>query len=341
MRRTGGEVPPDYHTKNKQIDLLGTYRYSAARKGVMNKYVCVSRLYPAKGVPGVLGVLVRDEGKIEEYLSALGAGEVDAMFTRVTSVPEKFSEHLAPEDIICKFKGLSEPYLDVLRPVKTCVYWSKSNLSVVEDGRWSPSISWDQLEDLRAEAAISGTWKVSITETTLAISDKAGNLAVINSSASRILIPDGMEIFTRKATVCRPRGVRLYASWRTVRWVHKCMFDAADDMESFDMGAFFVLVKRYHELSLRVPHPKIGVNEFYLVFSRAKRCGTFWERIRREAALGRMEIPEPFLRVTKKWFTRTRSIRLTEQEAEECMDFIRLDDWNKLYPPFTFKASKE
>ena len=307
----------------------------------MNKYVCVSRLYPVKGVPGVLGVLVRDEGKIEEYLESLGSGDADAAFTRVTSVPEKFSNHLAVGDIICKFSGLSEPYLDVLRPVKTCVYWSKDNLSVIEDGRWVPSVSWEQLEDLRADAVISVTWRVSITKETLAISDKLGNLVVINSAISRILIPDGMETFTRKVSLHNPYGVRPHAAWRTARWVHSSIFDKAEDIESFDMAAFFVLTKRYHELALRVPYPKIGVNEFYLVFSKSKRCGAFWERIRREAALGRMDIPEPLRKVIKRWFIKSRLVKVTEYEAEECMNFIHMDDWDKLYPPFTFRSSKE
>ena len=81
----------------------------------MNDFAWLARRFPAVGIEGVLGVPVTSESEIEQYLEALPVptDEAKVKFVRLTVIPEKSQGHLNPDDVVVKYEGLSERFLDI------------------------------------------------------------------------------------------------------------------------------------------------------------------------------------------------------------------------------------
>ena len=141
----------------------------------MNDFVCLARRFPAVGIDGVLGVPVSSDVEIDQYIEALPV-PVDASkvkFVRLTSIPEKSKGHLKADDVVIKYNGLSERFLDVLRPVNTAYY---------NTGYKSGEIDWDLAKEARTKALESGQWSLTNNRYQVAICDPDGDLAVIRGA---------------------------------------------------------------------------------------------------------------------------------------------------------------
>ena len=141
----------------------------------MNDYVCLARRFPAVGIEGVLGVPVTSESEIDEYLEALPVptDEAKVKFVRLTAIPEKSQDHLKPDDVVVKYEGLSERFLDILRPVETAYY---------NTGYQSGDIDWELAEEARSQSFETGKWSITKDGSQIAVSDPDGRLAVLRGS---------------------------------------------------------------------------------------------------------------------------------------------------------------
>ena len=313
---------------NYGIDSITSIEYRHSRKGAMNKFVCVSRLYPAKGVPGVLGIAVRDVSEIVKYAEAMSVNiGSKVLFTRITSVPDEFLEYLFVGDVICKFAGISEEYLDVLRPVETSVYKST---------RHPVSIDWDVAEDVRTKAMMSYRWDVSLSKNQLCISDCKGSLAVarVTCNLRKMLLP-AWELFKKKRTVASEQEIR--AVWRTMRWIHGKMMAAGPDCSSISWPLFSIKIRAHFQTSAQIPVATVD-NRTCTMMTRQKTNAQkmFWHKIRLIYLDDPSLLPDPFAFISTK--KRVKQIAVTEEEAEQCLAYVDWDEWDTLRPPIAFKV---
>ena len=126
----------------------------------MTDYVCLARRFPAKGIDGVLGVPVTSPDEIDSYLEELpvpvAADKV--RFVRLTAIPEKSQSHLKSGDVVVKYSGLSERFLDVLRPVET---------ASMNTNYKSGEIDWPLAEEAREKAVESALQAASADNTAM------------------------------------------------------------------------------------------------------------------------------------------------------------------------------
>lgn len=152
----------------------------------LSKYVCIASYYPAKGVVGVLGLPVTDEGDIAELSEGMPGWEKGrSVFVRLTTVPAEAEGRLLVGDVVCKHSGLAEDFLDVLR-LRQTVHYIKPWTS------YSPARFWIQdtehrdfltmqreAEAVRSEALESGSWAIRLSGHLLAICDPQGRLGYL------------------------------------------------------------------------------------------------------------------------------------------------------------------
>jgi hypothetical protein len=294
----------------------------------MNKFVCVSRLYPARGVPGVLGIAVRNPAEVVKYAEAMSVNiGSKVLFTRVTSVPEEFADHLFVDDVICKFDGISEEFLDVLRPVQTSVYKST---------RYQVSVDWGVAEEVRTKAMMSDRWEVSLSKNQLCIADRRGSLAVtrVICNLRNMLLP-AWELFKKKRTVASEQEIR--AVWRTMRWIHGKMMADGPDCSSISWPLLSIQVRTHFDTSRQIPVSTVD-NRTCTMMTRQKTKiqRMFWHKIRLIYLEDPNLLPAPFAFIPTKRLV--KQIVVTEEEAEQCLEYVDWDEWNSLRPPIAFKV---
>lgn len=311
----------------------------------MIDYVCLARRFPAAGIEGVLGVTVSSDEEINQYLQALPvpADEAKVKFVRLTSIPEKSQGHLNKNDVVVKYDGLSERFLDVLRPVKTAYY---------NTGYKSGQIDWDLAEHARQLAFENEDWATTNNTHQVAICDPQGNLAVMRGSrgVSRTLFkyayaayPDNSQDKDRitdnpyKQYTIPPLDKPRWA-WSTFRFLHFWIFKNGPVV---DGGRFYELkkkLKKHHSCIQRVPTPELG--NYLRLHTRRTHPKTqeFWKRCRIQYLEDPESIPRALSFVASK--DEVRWVRVSVSEIDDLLKCVDWDEWLDFDDPFHFSTFK-
>jgi hypothetical protein len=309
----------------------------------MNDYVCLARRFPAVGVDGVLGVPVTNHAEIGEYLEALPVpvGEDKVKFVRLTAIPERSRGHLKVGDVVVKYNGLSERFLDILRPVETAQY--NTNFR-------SGEIDWDLAEQARQEAFETGKWSLTHDKSQVAICDPEGNLAVLRAhkGTPRTLFKYAYAVFLDTdqdkeritynpykqydiSPVEKPKW-----AWATFRFMHFWIFKHGPVVEKGKWHNFKKAVKKHHEAIQQVPTPEIG--DYLRLHTRRnnKRSQEFWRRVRVQYADDQDSVPRALAFVASK--NEVRWVRVRVSELDELFRCAEWSEWSDLGPPFHFST---
>jgi len=303
--------------------------------------VCIGQLYPSSGVPGVLGISVSNEREIARYREAAELPEdEDAVFIRLTDIPESASEWLLPGDVICKYAKLSEPFLDILREKKTVGHVSVDRSCSYFLERLMPAA-----EEARREAVEEHRWAVRYEGPLLAVSDPQGRLAWVVTLGNGVRKLIRHIYFTKPATkieretaaLMSPLSVKkVQAMWITLKVFHEFMFD----QEEFT-GKHYLALKRglplINRVALTIPDcSKDG--DLFRLHTRRKTAAAkkFWGRMRREYLLDPESFSGPLLtymgRADARW------VRVHLDEMPGILKHAMWPEWSLIKPPMHFSV---
>ena len=307
----------------------------------MNKYVCMAHRFPSAGIEGVLGVAVQNEEEIEEYKRYIG-GDVSNQrirFVRLTAVPDHVGKHLKVGDVVIKYEGLSEKFLDILRPVETAYLLSKYKAG---------DIDWEHAEEVRQYSLETLRWQIATDGYQVAISDPDGRLAVLraNKGMPRRLFPTAYCVLLetehdkariaddpymdRRETVSK----RQRCAWATFRFIHHCLFKHGPIVDSSILHEFRKKIKRHNRVYSDLP--KVEFSNFLRMHTRRthKHSQDFWRRARVEYLDDPDSMPRPLSFVASK--RSVRWVKLTMEEVEQVLNYVDWDEWNEFRDPMHF-----
>ena len=311
----------------------------------MNDFVCLARRFPAVGIDGVLGVPVSSDVEIDQYIEALPV-PVDASkvkFVRLTSIPEKSKGHLKADDVVIKYNGLSERFLDVLRPVNTAYY---------NTGYKSGEIDWDLAKEARTKALESGQWSLTNNRYQVAICDPDGDLAVIRGShgTSRRLFKYAFAVLLDNDRDLRRIGFDPYKNhliipsdkpkwaWSTFKFLHYWIFENGPVVGSGKWHGLKKILANHHSTVQRVPTPELG--PYLRMHTRRTHPETqeFWKRVRIEYLEAPDSIPRSLSFVASK--QDVRWVRVDVSEIDELLRCVSWEEWSHNHDPFHFSTFK-
>ena len=302
-------------------------------------YVCIGQLYPSSGVPGVLGVPVSNERAVARFHKFADIPEEDdVIFIRLTEIPESAQEWLLPGDVVCKYRALSEPFLDVLRKKDTVGYVSmKRGLYDFLEPLMPVA------EDARREAIEEHRWAVRYEGPLLAVSDPQGRLAWIVTLGNGVRKLVRHIYFTKPATkieretaaLMSPLSVKkVQAMWITLKVFHEFMFD----QEEMDGKAYLALKRGLplvNQVALTIPDCSKDSDLFRLhTRRRTAAAKKFWGRIRREYLLKPDSLEGPLLRYVQR--SDARWIRVHLDEMPGVLKYAMWPEWSLIKPPMHF-----
>ena len=312
----------------------------------MNDYVCLARRFPSMGIDGVLGVSVTSPSEIEDYLQALPVPVDDdkVKFVRLTSIPEKSKGHLMVNDVVVKYDGLSERFLDILRPVKTAQY---------NTGYKSGDIDWELAEQARQHAFETGKWSVSNDTYQVAVCDPDGNLAVVRGAkgTSRTLFKYAYAVYLdneRDKRRVTHNPYKQYSSipsdkpkwaWSTFKFLHYWVFKHGPVVGPGKWHGFKKKLKKHHDAIQRVPTPELG--PYLRMHTRRghRRTQEFWKRCRIEHMKDPESIPRALSFVASK--NEVRWVRVLVSEIDDLFKCADWDEWSDLTDPFHFTTFRD
>tara|TARA_A100001391_G_C5081566_1_gene280094 strand:+ start:116 stop:1075 length:960 start_codon:yes stop_codon:yes gene_type:complete len=311
----------------------------------MNDYVCLARRFPAVGIEGVLGVPVTSESEIEQYLEALPVptDEAKVKFVRLTVIPEKSQGHLNPDDVVVKYEGLSERFLDILRPVETAYY---------NTGYQSGDIDWELAEEARSQSFETGKWSITKDANQIAVSDPDGRLAVLRGSkgTSRTLFRYAYAVYLDnhrdqeritadpyKQYKTTPSDKPRWA-WSTFKFLHFWIFKHGPVVGKGKWHNFKKTIRKHHAAIQKVPTPELGT--YLRLHTRRTHPNTqeFWKRCRIQYLEDPESIPRPLSFVASK--DQVRWVRVTVDEIDDLFLCADWEEWSELDDPFHFSTFK-
>ena len=307
----------------------------------MTDYVCLARRFPAKGIEGVLGVPVTSKDEIGGYIKELPVPveESSVRFVRLTAIPEKSSNHLRAGDVVIKYQGLSERFLDVLRPVET---------AILNTNYKSGEIDWDLAEEARREAFEKGDWAVSSDSYQVAICDPDGRLAVLRGrrTTPRSLFKYSFAVLLQTDrdkkrvtydpymdhTTLPPDKPRW--AWSTFRFLHHYIMSNGPIVPNGRFHALKKMLKRHHRISISMPKP--GIGPYLRLHTRRthKHTQEFWKRVRIEYLNDPDSLPTPLAFVASR--QTVRWVRLELSDIDDIMKCVEWSEWSDFYDPFHF-----
>ena len=307
----------------------------------MTDYVCLARRFPAKGIDGVLGVPVTSSDEIDAYIEKLPVPvEADKVrFVRLTAIPEKSKKHLNEGDIVIKYHGLSERFLDVLRPVET---------SVMNTNYKSGEVDWKLAEQARKDAFERGDWAVTSDNHQVAISDPGGRLAILRGAHAtpRRLFKYSFAVLLqtdrdrRRVTydpyighMTMPSDKPRWA-WATFRFLHHYIMSNGPVVPS---GRFHDLKKmliKHHKMAMTMPKPDLGPYLRLHTRRTHKHTQEFWKRVRIEYLNNPNSLPRPLSFVASK--QDVRWVRVELSEIDDIMKCVAWPEWSDFHNPFHF-----
>jgi|TARA_R100000482_G_scaffold124859_1_gene79477 hypothetical protein len=311
----------------------------------MNDYACLARRFPASGIDGVLGVSVTNTVELDQYLQALPVpvNHDKVKFVRLTSIPEKAKSHLMEGDVVVKYDGLSERFLDILRPVKTSYY---------NNGYKSGDIDWSLAEQARQQAFETGKWAVSNDSYQVAVCDPDGNLAVVRGSkgTSRTLFKYAYAVYldnerdkervTRnpyKQYTAMPSDKPRWA-WSTFKFMHYWVFKNGPVVGKGKWHTFKKKLRKHHDAIQRVPKPELGPYLRMHTRRSHRRTQDFWKRCRNDYLNDPESVPRPLSFVASK--NEVRWVRVDLAEIDELFMCADWDEWSDFTDPFHFTTFK-
>jgi len=307
----------------------------------MINYVCIAKLFPSAGISGVLGVPVQDPKEVNEYWDAMGIvpGQ-QVRFVRLTAIPDHAKPHLKVGDIVCKFPGLSERFLDVLRPVETAY--------LASSWRTEP-VDWEHAEEVRSRSIENNSWEASSDNYQIAICDPEGRLAVLRArkgtpkrlfkTAYAVLQEterDKMRMKVDKTVDYRLDPDRKKrCAWTTLRYLHGYLLKNGPIVDPEKLHWVRKLVRRHNEIVCSLPNPKLENRQIRMhTRRRSKHAREFWHRIRREYLIDSEKLPRPLAFIASK--REVRWIRVTLDEVEEVLKYIDWPEWKDIRDPVHF-----
>jgi len=311
----------------------------------MNDFVCLARRFPAAGIEGVLGVHVSSDEEINQYLEALPVPVDDAKvkFVRLTAIPEKSKSHLRQNDVVIKYDGLSERFLDILRPVKTAHY---------NTGYQSGETDWELAEQARQKAFETGDWAVTNNSRQIAVCDPEGNLAVVCASkgTARTLFKYAYAVYLdndRDKERITKNPYKQYSSlpsdkprwaWSTFKFMHFWLFKHGPVVGKGRWHEFKKKLRKHHSAIQRVPKPEIGPYLRLHTRRTHSRTQEFWKRCRIEYLNDPESIPASLAFVASK--NEVRWVRVLVSDIEELFQCVDWDEWSDFADPFHFSTFK-
>jgi len=310
----------------------------------MKDYVCLVNRFPAAGIEGVLGLPVDSEAEIATYRSCIlpEGSPQGVQFVRLTAIPESAKNHLKPGDIVVKYDGLSEKFLDVLRKVETATMVSKYK---------TKPIDWEHAEDVRAKSLATGTWQLSSDRYQVAISDPDGRLAVLRAKKGtpRRLFPAAYTILLETEHdkklasydpyIERKVGVahKQRCAWATMRFIHQYLFKHGPDVDSSGLYLFKKRIRVHNRAMLGVPDQEFG--RYMRLHTRRtdKLAQNFWRRVRRQYIEDPESLPSSLAFVASKRVVRW--VRLEDDEIEKILNYVEWEEWSDLRDPMHFSNS--
>mgnify|MGYP001479201991 CR=1 FL=1 len=309
----------------------------------MNDYVCLARRFPAVGIEGVLGIPVSNPSEIDEYLEALPVPVDDAKvkFVRLTSIPEKSKNHLKVNDVVVKYDGLSERFLDILRPVETAYY---------NTGYQSGDIDWDLAEEARKQSFETGDWALTNDKHQVAVCDPDGRLAVLRGSngTARTLFRYAYAVYLDndrdkeritlnpyKQYTTLPSDKPRWA-WSTFKFMHFLIMENGPVVENLRLHDFKKKLRKHHASIQKVPKPELGPYLRLHTRRNNRRTQEFWKRCRNEYLNDPDSIPRPLSFVASKH--EVRWVRVDLSEIEEIFKCVQWDEWDDSCDPFHFST---
>tara|TARA_R100000988_G_C3971754_1_gene151830 strand:+ start:129 stop:1094 length:966 start_codon:yes stop_codon:yes gene_type:complete len=307
----------------------------------MNKYVCLAHRFPAAGIEGVLGVPVQNEDEINDYKRhMLGVVPNQRIrFVRLTSIPDQAKNHLKVGDVVIKYDGLSEKFLDVLRPVETAYLLSKYKAG---------DIDWEHAEDVRRYSLESFRWQISSDGYQIVICDPHGRLAILRGQhgTPRRLFPtaycllqeteNDKKLVSDDPYVGRRVSIsnKQRCAWATMRFIHHCLFKHGPVVDSSIMYEFKKKIRRHNRVFTDLP--KVEFSNFVRLHTRRthKHSQDFWGRVRKEYLDDPASLPRPLSFIASK--RSVRWVRLTMEEVEEVLNYVEWDEWTKFRDPLHF-----
>ena len=309
----------------------------------MVRFVCLAKLFPSAGIAGVLGVSVEDSAEIEDYREALGINPSQVVrFVRLTAIPDHAQPHLKAGDVVCKFDGLSERFLDVLRPVETAYL----------HGRYqSGEIDWELAEEVRSFAIENSCWEIGTDNYQVAISDPSGRLAVLRmkSGSPRKLFKTAYAALQqtrrdRERLEQNPAvGYLVDPNWKekcaraTFKFLHKWLFENGPVVDPSKIYWFKKKLKKHNEMMCNLPQTRLDDHQIRMHTRRNnKNSSDFWSRVRREYLVDEDSLPRPLSFVASK--REVRWVRITIEEAEQVLSYIDWPEWSPFNDPIHFSA---
>ena len=312
----------------------------------MNDYVCLARRFPAAGIDGVLGVPVSSHIEISEYLQALPVpvDETKVKFVRLTAIPEKSKGHLSQNDVVVKYEGLSERFLDILRPVKTAQY----NI-----GYKSGEIDWDLAEQARQNAFESQGWGLSNNCQQVAVCDPEGNLAVLRATkgTSRRLFKYAYSVFLdnyrdkdritknpyKEYTVLPSNKPRW--AWSTFKFLHYWIFKNGPVVGEGRWHELKKKLKKHHAAIQQVPTPELG--PYLRLHTRRTHPKTqeFWKRCRIQYLDDPESLPVALSFVASK--NEVRWVRVLVSVIDDLLRCVDWEEWSDVHDPFHFSTFRD
>jgi len=311
----------------------------------MDDFVCLARRFPSSGIDGVLGVPVSNDAELEQYVEALPVpvDESKVKFVRLTVIPEKSKGHLKPNDVVVKYDGLSERFLDILRPVKTVSYNS---------GYRSGEIDWNLAEEARQKAFETGEWSLTNNNQQVAVCDPDGNLAVVRGSngTARTLFKYAYAVYLEndldkeRVTVSPYKQYTALPSdkpkwaWSTFKFMHFWVFKHGPVVAKGRWHEFKKKLRNHHASIQNVPTPELG--PYLRLHTRRTHPKTqeFWKRCRIQYLEDPESIPRPLSFVASK--DEVRWVRVIVSEIDELLQCVDWDEWPDFDDPFHFSTFK-
>ena len=310
----------------------------------MTDYVCLARRFPAKGIDGVLGVPVTSPDEIDSYLEELPV-PVDAdkvRFVRLTAIPEKSQGHLKSGDVVVKYSGLSERFLDVLRPVET---------ASMNTNYKSGEIDWPLAEEARGKALESGEWSLTCDDHQVAICDPSGRLAVLRGAFAtpRRLFKYAFAVLLQterdrrrvtydpyKGHLSMPSDKPRWA-WATFRFLHHYIMSNGPVVPNGQYHQLKKMLKRHHRVSMSLPTPAIGPYLRLHTRRTHKHTQEFWKRAQIEYLKDPDSLPRALSFVASKK-GEARWVRVELSEVDEILRCVSWPEWNDCHDPFHFST---
>ena len=300
---------------------------------VNERFMCIGSLYPSSGIDGVLGVVVQDQKDIGVYRKAVEAIDDEKItFVRLTSVPKDAGAWLQSGDVVCKYAGLSEPFLDVLR----------EKVTVIRQTEYRPiPVDWEMIESVRQKSVESNKWRVDASQSQIVVSDPTGRVAsasVPKGSVRRMFPGMYMAILESNRDRARVKSrakashgftpiERRAATWMTFRFFHRALMESGGGVNEHWVK-IRNRMKYVYELSLHfasASHVRVRTRR------TSKYAKQFWSRIC-QIYLNRPETLPDFMQnaAQRKW---KQELYCTLEEFEPALQYTLWDEWKDGYPP--------